>query len=408
MTAYMNSATLDVGTNIENIASVVAFAQQWHTWASTCSLSSRPGNCTLNVSAPLAFYEGGYAVQGLPNVYSTDHTNTKGELIQSITSATNASTAVLAVANNGCVAGQTVALSSLSGGTWSSAAGSYTVQASGIDTNHCAINLSSTNFGTLSSATLTYTGSANYVNNLRQASYTAPELDTLTTTVYNDVIANGGINPSQFYMGNAGSLSYPWFVWAFDIYGYYPLGQCSSCTIASSTLTLGGTITGVFRVGDTLLGGGVTGIGTGAGSNTTITSCTRVGSGPCGTNAGDTLGLSQASTVGIITPAVGNTAIGGTTVRVGSCTGVAQNYTVYDITTGNTVSGVGGTCSSGSIPLYPNATSAVTSGDSLSIGPAMTGNATPPANAAGNSTTSPVRSWGAICRFNGNGSQCNG
>jgi hypothetical protein len=59
---------------------------------------------------------------------------------------------------------QTVTLSNLSGGKWPSAEGSYTVQASGTDANHCAINLNSTSLGTLSAATITYTGSAKYVS----------------------------------------------------------------------------------------------------------------------------------------------------------------------------------------------------------------------------------------------------
>lgn len=332
MTAYMNSASPATNGYSEfNIGSLQSFLSAWKTWASTCSLVSRPGNCMINQAAPLVFYEGGYNINNLASDYT-----------QSVTSATNAASAVLAVANNGCVVGQTVGLSSLTGGTWSSAAGSYTVTAVP-DASHCTINLNSTSLGTLSAATLTYTGSAGYVTNLRQLSYTAPELDTLTYSLYNWIAANGGINPSQFLMANIGNLNVQftqWFAWAFDIYGYMQVGQCSSCTISGSTLTLGGTITGVFRVGDTLFGGDVTGLGTGAASNTTITSCTAVGSNPCGTTSGDTLGLSQASTV--------------------------------------------------------------------SVGETMTGNATPQLSVGGTMTTSPVRSWGAICRFNGNGNQCNG
>jgi hypothetical protein len=140
------------------------------------------------------------------------------------------------------------------------------------------------------------------------------------------------LNPSQFQLVSTGG-GFPWLIFNFGIYGYYQVGTCSSCTIATTTLTLGGTITGVFRVGDALFGGGgITSLGTGAGSNTTITSCTPVGGNPCATTAGHTLGLSQASTV------------------------------------------------SSGIP--------------------MTGNATPPANNAGNSTTSLVREWGAIFRWN--------
>lgn len=328
MDAKMNSSTTG-GLAGLNIPSLVGFLAAWNTWGSTCSLGSRPGGCTVNQTSPLDMYEGGFNEIQL----GTDVT-------QTISSATNAGSAVLTITNsgsavaNGCVAGQTVGLSSLAGGTWSTASGSYTVQSATSST--CTINLNSTSLGTLTGGTFTYTGSAGYVNYLRSSAYLQPALDTLTTTVYNDIISNGGINPSQYFMG----ASSQWTVWSSDIFGYYQLGSCTSCTISSTTLTLGGTIAGVFAVNQTLFGKAVTGVGTGAGSNTTITSCIPIGGNVCGTTAGDTLGLSQASTV--------------------------------------------------------------------SSGTAMTGNVTPPTNNAGNSTTSPVRAWGAICRFNGTGSQCNG
>jgi len=231
-------------------------------------------------------YEGGY-----------NETGRSVDVTQAITAATNASSAVLTVTNvNGCIAGQTVTLSSLSGGTWAGAAGSYTVQASGTDSGHCAINLNSTGLGTLSGATLTYTGSTNYVNYLRQSTYLQASLLTLTTTLYQDVIANGGINPSQFNLastfgtGNSGS----WYVdnpnnWLTP---GYPLATCSSCTISTTSMTLGGTITGIFTAGMVVAGGSVT-------SNSIVTACTPNGAGPCGSNATDVLTLSQSSTVAV-------------------------------------------------------------------------------------------------------------
>lgn len=337
MTAYMNSATQTTcGTTScqqNNIGNLVAtFLPQWQTFGINCSQVSRPGNCNISATAPLMFYEGGF-----------DPTNIGSDVTQSFTVASNQAVAILTIANNGCVAGQTVALSGLSGGTWSTAAGTYTVQASGTDSGHCAINLNSTGLGTLSAATLTYTGSQSYVNYLRAAAYTAPEQDTLVSNLYATIVSSlGGVNPSQYQFASGGLLNSAnsWYALAFDIYGYYPLAKCTSCTVASTTLTLGGTITGVFAVGQTLLGSTVTGVGTGAGSNTTITSCTPVGANVCGTTVGDTLGLSQASTV--------------------------------------------------------------------SSGATMLGTIAPPANNAGNGTTSPVRAFGAICRWNGNGNQCNG
>lgn len=279
----MNSS-LTGGLANFNIPYVVNLYSAWNTSGQTCSQVSRPGNCTINATTPLMLYEGGY-----------NETGRSVDVTQAVTAATNAASAVLTVTNiNGCVAGQTVALSGLSGGTWAGAAGSYTVQAPGTDSGHCAINLNSTGLGTLSGATLTYTGSTNYVNYLRQSTYLQASLLTLTTTVYQDVIANGGINPSQFNLagsfgvGTAGS----WYVdnpnnWLTP---GYPLATCASCTIAATSMTLGGTITGIFTAGMVVAGGSVT-------SNSVITACTPNGAGPCGSNATDVLTLSQSSTV---------------------------------------------------------------------------------------------------------------
>jgi hypothetical protein len=377
------------------------FAKQWNAWASTCSLRSRPADCTVNANVPLMYYEGGYS----EDVQATD-------IIGSIPNISNAPQAVLTLPGNGCAPGQPVVLANL-GGAWASANGSYTVVSATADT--CAINLNSVHLGPygnanamatgntsigggvvkvascsgivsglaifdvttnlavgtvrsfapctsgqialevaavnpvftgdnllLSAGTITYTGSADYVTQLRMAGYLSPDLDTYTTNLFNIIAANGGINPSQYHLANIYGIfgGNPWLVFGFDVYGYFTLGQCTACTISGSTLTLGGKIKGVFGPGQTLFGAGVTGIGTGASSNTTITSCMPVGANVCGTRAGDTLGLSQPSTV--------------------------------------------------------------------SSGVTMTGNATPPTNNARNSTTSPVRAWGAICRWNGNGNQCNG
>jgi hypothetical protein len=41
-------------------------------------------------------------------------------------------------------------------------------------------------------------------------------------------------------------------------------------------------------------------------------------------------------------------------------------------------------------------------------GQTIIGKIPPPANQIGNSTTSPIRAWDAICDWVGNGSQCNG
>jgi hypothetical protein len=351
MTQYFSSAVGLASQQNGNITSTINALQPFIAAASTCFTgTTRPGTCTLNQTSPMMMYEGGYAPNPLTANVS-GQTNSSGDIIQPIASATNAAQAVLTTSDpDGCVPGMTVNLSALSGGTWSGAAGNYIVQAA--TTNTCTINLNSTGLGTLSAATITYAGSFNWVQTLRNMSYTAPDLDTYTARLYADLTATGPeplslpvTSPSQYLMGSQG-IGYlggsPWYVFATDVYGYYPAATCTACTISGSTLTLGGTITGIFASGQTLVGGGsITGVATGAASNTTITgTCTPIGSNVCGTTAGDTLSLSQSSTV--------------------------------------------------------------TSGQQ------MMGSIAPPANNAGTGTTSPVRSWGAICRFNGNGNQCNG
>lgn len=347
MTAYFSSATLAGQTGSFNIPDVITHLSLYNSAASTCfTFSTRPGTCTLNLTTPIQGYEGGYNISLLvPNTSGSTglQSNSVGDIIDAITSATNASQAQLTIANaTGCVPGMIINLSALTGGTWSGAAGNYTVLSASGST--CTINLSSTGLGTLSGGTITYTGSNQWINYFRNASYLAPDLDTATTTMYNALNGVGMLNPSQYFMSNQGSgflTNSPWQVWALNIYGFYPLAQCTSCTISGSTLTLGGTITGVFASGQTILAGGaVTGVATGAASNTTITACTPVGSNVCGTTVGDTLSLSQTSTV------------------------------------------------STGVPMY--------------------GTIAAPTNFNSTGTTSPVRAWGAICRFNGNGNQCNG
>lgn len=309
------------------------------------------------------------------------------------------------------IQGGTTVLSQTSGTT--GGAGTYVIS------QQCFIG--SPSVALIAGPTINYPGSKNFINTLRNMSYLAPEMDTWSTNIMNGVLANGGSNPSQYQMASGGSNSAfgsgppitgnPWYVFAPTVYGNYLVGICDGCSISGTTLTLGSSsIQGFFRVGDALAGFGVTGFNTGAASNTTITSCTQVGTGPCGTNVGDTLGLSQASTVGQTTTATGNTVFSGATIFIGSCTGVNVQSSIFDVTTGvmvaaqNTVL----SCSGGNISVSGGAQGVVTTGDHLIIGTKMVGNAVPPANQAGNGNTSPVRAFGAICRFNGNGNQCNG
>jgi hypothetical protein len=478
MTAYMNS-TFTSSLQDFNLPKLNFYLNQWSKWAATCSYRSRPSSCTLNSTAPLMMYEGGYneANQSYgPSQPISSATNARSAVLsvagnschpgiqinlldmsggtwgnrngtyaviaatsstctinldsidlgkfssgkiqysndttQFLTGATNSTTAILAAPSNGCIGGQTVALTGLSGGSWSTVAGNYTVQSSGTDSGHCAINLNSSDlstFGASAAATaksgqfsgtvsiascpiitpgpftvwngttgrvvgtgtmcrngsisvlpyvlnpvtsgdtlrvypmLTHVGSTTQINTLRQHSYLAPELDSITTALYGAVVSNGGVNPSQYQMSSGGSSLHgnPWEVLAFDIYGFYPTGQCSGCTISGTTLTLGGHIIGMFRKGDALLASGaITGIGTGAESNTILGICTPIGPNACGTTAGDTFKLNQSSTFA-------------------SPTG-------------------------------------------------MLSAAMPPTGANGTGTTSPIRAWGAICRWNSNSAACNG
>jgi hypothetical protein len=421
MTAYMNTSTASTcGGELCSWSSVGNWPttiQAWQTAAAVCLTgSTRPGNCTLNQTKFAMGYEGGYAPHSLASSGNRNigPINTSGDAFQSIAgAATSGSNTNLIVHNNGCVVGQTVTLSGLVGGTWSTGAGSYVVQS--VSGDQCVINLNSASLGTFgtgsttasagwttastsiqvascsgisanqrvsdtttgkyigivspppsagcsgttlslsnypafnagsngdtitfvaSSAIATYTGSFNWLLYLISASYTAPELNTLVGTLYASMSSAGMAFPSQYQLSNAGNLlGDEWEVFASDIYGYFPLAKCTSCTIASTTFTLGGTITGQFTTGQTLIGAGITGIGTGAGSNTILGACTAIGSNVCGTTAGDTFALNQASTV--------------------------------------------------------------------SSGETMTGNIAP--GLAGSGTVSPVRAFHAICNWNGNGGAC--
>lgn len=408
MTAYMNTSASPTYASVTASASQLLVQQQiWQNFGIGCSfgVGSRPAGCTVNQTVPLMNYEGGYAQSTVPsNVAGNADANS--DIIQPVILPTTAAQAVFVIPNSGCVQGQSVVIAGLTGGTWSTANGTYTVQSA--TAAGCTLNLNSSGLGTFgsanttatagwvvgaqtitvasctgvssgqavadattgkfigdvntcvgtsltlkqfqnspfalnsgsngdalvfSTATITYTGSGAWVNYLRATSYLAPELDSLTTTVYNQVTSNGGVNPSQYQLSSAGASignSNPWFVFAPDIIGYYPVGKSTSVTIASTTATLAGTITGVFRIGDLLFGGGA------LTANSIITGCTPIGANVCGTTSGDQLTLSQSSTV---------------------------------------ASGI-----------------------------VMTGNAIP--GVPGSGTVSPVRAFNAICKWNGNPTAC--
>lgn len=256
------------------------------------------GNATNCNILNMYSYEGGYAA----NFFSADLSNT-------VSSATNAASAVLTTsANNGCYPGQTVALTSVVGGTWSASYTGLTVSAATATT--CTVNINSTSLGTLTSATLTYTGSQTYINQMLQDSYAAPEVGTLTLTQYANFIAAGGKWPSMYVLCDPAHTNTSWNVWAPDIYGatssatdpgtpqwqaiqqFNGTGTCASCsapaapTVTSLSATFGApagstatTITGTNLSGATAVKFG----STNAASFTVNSSTSITATSPAGT-----------------------------------------------------------------------------------------------------------------------------
>lgn len=338
MSIYMGTAlAASPGTTITQR---IGFYASWKGFALTCGQVTRPAGCVMNTTAPLFGYEGTptFALQ------ASDKTTP----ITSATSSGNNCVMGTAAGNGaGGFAGETIFLSAASGtggGTaWSSIVGSgnlFTVVAA--TSSSITINLNCSAFQTFTSATLDFQGSANYISYLRTNAYLSPDMYALILNgMYSGFLANGGLQASQFTLAGQLSSSYPWLAFAPNIYGgYLPIWTCTACTTLGSTLTIGGTITGLPSPGQTVFGKGIAGIGNGSGSNTTVVSCNLVGSGPCGSNVGDTLTLSQA-------------------VAITEGTGVA-----------------------------------------------MSTNATPPTDSAGNATNSPITSWPAIRAWNGNIGGC--
>jgi hypothetical protein len=424
MTAYLDTALASTCGSASNPCStftpvgLAPFYAIFKNFVLTCGTGTlpRPSGCNMDTAVTEGMYEGGYNQAAI-----------SGDFVWGFGTATSqGATTIFLAPDGGCAGGQNVAITGFSGG-WSGATpGNYIVQASGTDGAHCAVNLNSTGFSAMASTTatanwgrggsisvascpsvtgnfsvydqtqgivigvatgcsggvissftgtnwgglnpqgfshaggnsgdvivfapsLTFTGSQFYLNWLYAKSYTSPELKTITTAMYNAVINNGGSAPSQFHMANGlGYVNtgggFPWYNYGSDITGFYPVSQCSACNVTGSTMTLGGTLQGIFETGQVLWGGQLIGIPGGASAtNTTVISCTPVGGAtlPCGANVGDQLGLSQAQP----TPLTGVNIVG-------------------------------------KIP--------------------------PPTNLLGNSTTSPIPAFDAVCDWVGNGSQCNG
>lgn len=262
----------------------------WYTWAVGCA-----GGTPCSIQG-LDNYEGGPTWP----LIGTDDSTTVG-------SATNASVAVITLGGSSysgaCFPGMTVTLSSLAGGTWSTADGPYTVQ-SGASGLSCPINLNSTSLGTLTGGTITFTGSADYVSNMRGYAYLSQSAYQWTLILNQQIAGVNGlcganpcsINPSQFNLASPLTSNQQWGVWWPDMIGYFQIATCSACNTSGTSLTLGGTISGIFTNGLVVFGEDVANPGTGASSQTTVISCS-LGAGnsaPCGSTAGDVLTLSQA------------------------------------------------------------------------------------------------------------------
>ena len=158
---------------------------------------------------------------------------------------------------------------------------SYTIRA-GATNGSMPINLDCTSLGPLSGGLLTFTGSANWINYLRNASYIAPQLETLQVAEYEAFADAGGSAPSQLSIASPNTLNAGWLVTGSDIYGYWPMGMSTASTISGITLTLGGSVHGLCELGDIVGGANVL-------YNTTVISILR----GTGGSAGDALLLSK-------------------------------------------------------------------------------------------------------------------
>lgn len=153
-------------------------------------------------------------------------------------------------------------------------------------------------YNTLTKATVTYVGSANWVNTLRTYSYYWSGMYAQIQQVdWQNFKAAGGVNPAQSNFGSA----LPWSILVPDSFGYFQLAACTSCTITNGSgsvgniLTLGGTVTGEFQVGQVLFGRCVTNPASSQNPTTAQTTVTALLTGT-GHSSGDTLQVSQNST----------------------------------------------------------------------------------------------------------------
>jgi hypothetical protein len=251
------------------------WAANYQAWATSCA--GARGRCPVKGTTA---YEGGLGNVNFPNP-TTDYT-------VAVSTVTNANPCILHTArSNGAVAGMPVTIQAASGGTWITVVGStYAVQSSGLSTTNIPINLDCTSLGMPSGLTLAYTGSAappGYVNFFQAKSQYLALNNNYTALLYSDLIKAGVDFPSQFTISES---DFQTNIFNADIFGYYVLAGSSSATIANTRMTLGGTITGKFEVGDVIFGNEVT-------PGTTVTAIITGN----GATPGDTLQVSPSQTV---------------------------------------------------------------------------------------------------------------
>ena len=143
----------------------------FYKWATSCAGHGTP--CGVR---GLAAYEGGYTAP-----------TRGGDQTLRFSSATRSRPCVLNMTSNGAVAGMPV---SISGANPSGYNGTFIVGANPTSTTIPLLDsdgvtpFDCSGLGSLASGTLTYTGSANYINYMRNMSYVSPALETAQKDIY--------------------------------------------------------------------------------------------------------------------------------------------------------------------------------------------------------------------------------
>ena len=202
----------------------------WQAFASNCG--GYVGSCKVK---SLIGYEGGYSL-GAPNGLRNSDQSV------AITGSNNSNPCNLTTASGngvGAVSGALVSLSNITetGGTsWATlaAGGSLTVgngTSTAIPLSQSGTPVDCSAYDTLNSAMLIDTGSEDYINALRQASYQSPLLYQYTLQNYAYFNQSGGIYPSQFYLAGPLQNGSAWLAWGGHSDGYTTQGTCTACTI---------------------------------------------------------------------------------------------------------------------------------------------------------------------------------